>query len=116
MSFDRRAAIRSPAMLRRFLPWQTAESNRSPSISTAPRSRSDFSSEATMSEPLIARVRAALADVPDVEEKKMFGGITFMVNTFRQFSLTEFGDTTPAPNEQIFFFLLCGDPIVYLSA
>jgi TfoX/Sxy family transcriptional regulator of competence genes len=33
-----------------------------------------------MSDTLTARVRAALMDVPDVEERKMFGGITFMVN------------------------------------
>jgi TfoX/Sxy family transcriptional regulator of competence genes len=31
-------------------------------------------------EKLTNRVREALADVPDVEEKKMFSGITFMVN------------------------------------
>lgn len=29
---------------------------------------------------LTNRVRAALAQIPRVEEKKMFGGITFMVN------------------------------------
>jgi TfoX/Sxy family transcriptional regulator of competence genes len=31
-------------------------------------------------ETLLDRVRAALADVPHVEEKKMFGGHAFMVN------------------------------------
>jgi len=31
-------------------------------------------------EKLTNRVREALADIPDVEEKKMFSGITFMVN------------------------------------
>ena len=31
-------------------------------------------------ESLANRVREALADLPDVEEKKMFRGITFMVN------------------------------------
>jgi len=31
-------------------------------------------------EELAARVRAALADRSDVEEKKMFGGLTFMVS------------------------------------
>src|SRR6266545_3016219 len=31
-------------------------------------------------EKLTNRVRVALADIPDVEEKKMFSGITFMVN------------------------------------
>ncbi|HEY4196746.1 MAG TPA: TfoX/Sxy family protein [Mucilaginibacter sp.] len=31
-------------------------------------------------EKLADRVREALAEVPDVEEKKMFRGITFMVN------------------------------------
>jgi len=33
-----------------------------------------------MNDTLTARVRAALMDVPDVEEKKMFDGVTFMVN------------------------------------
>ncbi len=32
------------------------------------------------SEKLAHRIREALADLPDVEEKKMFRGITFMVN------------------------------------
>ena len=32
------------------------------------------------SEELTNRVRKALADIPNVEEKKMFSGITFMVN------------------------------------
>ncbi|MDB5143302.1 MAG: TfoX/Sxy family protein [Mucilaginibacter sp.] len=31
-------------------------------------------------ENLADRVREALADIPDVEEKKMFRGVTFMVN------------------------------------
>ena len=31
-------------------------------------------------EKLANRVREALADLPDVEEKKMFRGVTFMVN------------------------------------
>ena len=31
-------------------------------------------------EKLTNRVRVALADIPNVEEKKMFSGITFMVN------------------------------------
>ena len=31
-------------------------------------------------EQLTNRIREALADLPDVEEKKMFRGITFMVN------------------------------------
>lgn len=31
-------------------------------------------------EKLADRVREALADLPDVEEKKMFRGVTFMVN------------------------------------
>ena len=31
-------------------------------------------------EKLADRVREALADIPDVEEKKMFRGVTFMVN------------------------------------
>ena len=34
----------------------------------------------TVRKPLIDRVRAALARTPRVVEKKMFGGITFMVN------------------------------------
>jgi len=29
---------------------------------------------------LVERVREALTNIPDIEEKKMFGGITFMVN------------------------------------
>jgi TfoX/Sxy family transcriptional regulator of competence genes len=33
------------------------------------------------SEKLANRIRESLADLPDVEEKKMFRGITFMVNT-----------------------------------
>ncbi|UGU16004.1 TfoX/Sxy family protein [Sinomicrobium kalidii] len=32
------------------------------------------------SEQLATRIRQALAHLPDVEEKKMFGGIAFMVN------------------------------------
>jgi hypothetical protein len=40
----------------------------------------------------------------------------FPANTFQQFSLTGFGDTTPVPNEQIFFYVLSGDAIIYLSA
>ena len=32
------------------------------------------------SEKLASRVREALADIPDVEEKEMFRGVTFMVN------------------------------------
>jgi TfoX/Sxy family transcriptional regulator of competence genes len=31
-------------------------------------------------EPLAARIRAWLADAPNVSERKMFGGICFMVN------------------------------------
>jgi TfoX/Sxy family transcriptional regulator of competence genes len=31
-------------------------------------------------EKLANRIRSALADLPDVEEKKMFRGVTFMVN------------------------------------
>ena len=31
-------------------------------------------------EKLADRVREALADIPNVEEKKMFRGVTFMVN------------------------------------
>jgi len=31
-------------------------------------------------EKLAARIRTALAHLPDVEEKKMFNGLTFMVN------------------------------------
>ncbi|MFI5264099.1 MAG: TfoX/Sxy family protein, partial [Candidatus Kapaibacterium sp.] len=31
-------------------------------------------------EKLAARIREALADLPDVEEKIMFRGVTFMVN------------------------------------
>jgi TfoX/Sxy family transcriptional regulator of competence genes len=33
-----------------------------------------------VTEPLIERVRAALATTPRVEEKKMFGGLAFMVD------------------------------------
>jgi TfoX/Sxy family transcriptional regulator of competence genes len=34
----------------------------------------------TYDEKLAARIREVLADRPDVEEKKMFGGLCFMVN------------------------------------
>lgn len=33
-----------------------------------------------MDNPLAERIRAALGSISDVEEKKMFGGIAFMVN------------------------------------
>jgi hypothetical protein len=39
----------------------------------------------------------------------------FPANTFQQFSLAGFGDTTPVPNEQIILFILNGDAVVYLS-
>jgi hypothetical protein len=41
--------------------------------------------------------------------------VDFPANTFRQFSLAEFGDTSPIENEQIIFSVLSGDAIVYLS-
>ena len=31
-------------------------------------------------EPLATRIRAALGPLPDLEEKKMFGGVGFLVN------------------------------------
>ncbi len=40
----------------------------------------------------------------------------FPANTFRQYTLTtDFGDTSPVANEQIIFFVLSGDVIIYLS-
>ncbi len=39
----------------------------------------------------------------------------FPANTFQQFSLTGFGDTTPIPNEQIILLVVNGDAVVYLS-
>jgi hypothetical protein len=39
----------------------------------------------------------------------------FAANTFQQFSLAAFGDSSPVPNEPIYFFVLNGDAIVYLS-
>lgn len=39
----------------------------------------------------------------------------FPANTFRQYSLAEFGDATPLANEQIILSVISGDAIVYLS-
>jgi hypothetical protein len=39
----------------------------------------------------------------------------FPANTFRQYSLTEFGDTSPVENEQIILSVAAGSAIVYLS-
>jgi len=39
----------------------------------------------------------------------------FPANTFRQYSLAEFGDTAPLANEQIILTVFNGDAIVYLS-
>jgi len=41
--------------------------------------------------------------------------VNFPANTFRQYSLTDFGDASPVENEQIFLTMLSGDAIVYLS-
>jgi hypothetical protein len=41
--------------------------------------------------------------------------IDFPANTFRQYSLAEFGDASPVENEQIFLSMISGDAIVYLS-
>ena len=38
----------------------------------------------------------------------------FSANTFQQFSLTDFGDTTPVENEQIYLFVT-GDVVIYES-
>src|SRR4051812_24798626 len=43
------------------------------------------------------------------------GNVTFPANTFRQYSLTEFGDASPVENEQIFLSMISGDAIVYMS-
>lgn len=43
------------------------------------------------------------------------GNKDFPANTFQQFSLAGFGDSTPVPDEQIFFFVVSGDAIIYLS-
>jgi hypothetical protein len=43
------------------------------------------------------------------------GNKDFPANTFQQFSLTGFGDTTPIPNEQIILSIVNGDAVVYLS-
>ena len=39
----------------------------------------------------------------------------FPANEFQQFSLAGFGDTSPVPNEQIFFFVVSGDVVIYQS-
>jgi hypothetical protein len=39
----------------------------------------------------------------------------FPANTFRQYSLAEFGDASPLANEQIILSVVSGDAIVYLS-
>jgi len=39
----------------------------------------------------------------------------FPANEFQQFSLAGFGDTAPVPNEQIFFFVVSGDVVIYQS-
>jgi hypothetical protein len=39
----------------------------------------------------------------------------FPANTFRQYSLAEFGDASPLANEQIILSVISGDAIVYLS-
>jgi len=39
----------------------------------------------------------------------------FPANTFQQFSLAGFGDTSPVPNEQIIFSMASGDAVIYLS-
>jgi hypothetical protein len=39
----------------------------------------------------------------------------FPANTFRQYSLAEFGDTAPLENEQIILFVSSGSAIVYMS-
>ncbi|MHB8604095.1 MAG: TfoX/Sxy family protein, partial [Thermoplasmatota archaeon] len=56
-------------------------SSRSTSTLTAPRSPSSASLRVNMvrDDPLLNRLRAALAHLPSVEEKKMFGGTAFMV-------------------------------------
>lgn len=41
--------------------------------------------------------------------------MTFPANTFQQYSLTGFGDSSPVENEQIFFQVLSGNAIIYLS-
>jgi hypothetical protein len=39
----------------------------------------------------------------------------FPANTFRQYSLADFGDTAPVPNEQIILSVVSGDVVIYLS-
>ena len=41
--------------------------------------------------------------------------LDFPANTFRQYSLAEFGDASPVENEQIFLSMISGDAVVYLS-
>jgi hypothetical protein len=41
--------------------------------------------------------------------------MSFPANTFRQYSLSDFGDTSPVENEQIILTMSAGEAIVYLS-
>jgi hypothetical protein len=39
----------------------------------------------------------------------------FPANTFQQYTLAQFGDTSPVLNEQIFLSVVSGDVVIYAS-
>jgi TfoX/Sxy family transcriptional regulator of competence genes len=71
----------STAMWPKYSKCEMARSSRSTSTLTVPLSPSSGTQEVSMvrDDKLLSRVRPALAHVPNVEEKRMFGGTAFMV-------------------------------------